>query len=164
MLSGGCDTIVRVPLDRWDLELYYSAEPDVSGKDRTDAKRRGYIQHFGMLTDQQMSMFDNQFFNMTPEEVKFLDPTQRNALEVGYDCFFRAGWNRESLQGTEMCASFGYAASEFSDLYLQTNPSSCASRLHYVFGMKGPVSTTETACSSSLSAVGLMHNVTRRHI
>lgn len=163
MLSGGCDTIVRVPLDRWDLELYYSAEPDVSGK--------GYIQHFGMLTDQQMSMFDNQFFNMTPEEVKFLDPTQRNALEVGYDCFFRAGWNRESLQGTEMCASFGYAASEFvvnmalrghfgfeSDLYLQTNPSSCASRLHYVFGMKGPVSTTETACSSSLSAVGLMHN------
>lgn len=30
--------------------------------------RQGYIQHFGMLTDQQMSMFDNQFFNMTPEE------------------------------------------------------------------------------------------------
>eukprot|EP00434_Breviolum_minutum_P022945 symbB.v1.2.020241.t1/scaffold1693.1/size105633/11 len=100
-----------------------------------------------------------------------IDPTQRNALEVGYDCLYRAGWTGESLRGAEMCASLGYAASEFvgnmamrgkfgfsEHIYLQNNPSACASRLHFVFGMKGPVSTTETACSSSLSAVGLMHN------
>lgn len=163
MLSGGCDTIVQVPLERWDLDLYYSAEADVEGK--------GYVQHFGMLNETQMAMFDNQFFNMSAEEAKMLDPVQRNSLEVGYDCFYRAGWTCDSLRGVEMCASFGYAASEFvtnmamrgafgytEQIYLQNNPSACASRLHFVFGMKGPVSTTETACSSSLSAVGLMHN------
>lgn len=163
MLSGGCDTIVQVPLERWDLDLYYSAEADVEGK--------GYVQHFGMLNDTQMAMFDNQFFNMSAEEAKMLDPVQRNSLEVGYDCFYRSGWTCDSLRGVEMCASFGYAASEFvtnmamrgafgytDQIYLQNNPSACASRLHFVFGMKGPVSTTETACSSSLSAVGLMHN------
>lgn len=31
---------IATRLSGWDLELYYSAEPDVSGKDRTDAKRR----------------------------------------------------------------------------------------------------------------------------
>jgi len=163
MLSGGCDTIVRVPLERWDVEMYYTEESDVAGK--------GYVQHFGMLNDTQMAMFDNEFFNISAEEAKMIDPTQRNALEVGYDCLYRAGWTGESLRGAEMCASLGYAASEFvgnmamrgkfgfsEHIYLQNNPSACASRLHFVFGMKGPVSTTETACSSSLSAVGLMHN------
>ncbi|CAJ1422977.1 unnamed protein product [Effrenium voratum] len=90
-----------------------------------------------------------------------------------YDALYRSGWTRDSLKGAEMCASYGYASSEFATNlvlrgvanfgyteqgWVQSNPSSCASRLHYVFGMKGPVGTTETACSSSLSAVGLMHN------
>lgn len=29
---------------------------------------QGYVQHFGMLNDTQMAMFDNQFFNMSAEE------------------------------------------------------------------------------------------------
>ncbi|CAJ1361894.1 unnamed protein product [Effrenium voratum] len=165
MLAGGCDTVIRVPLERWDLEIYYSADPNSDGK--------GYVQHFGMLSDSQMAMFDNEFFNMSPHEVKYVDPCQRNSLEVGYDALYRSGWTRDSLKGAEMCASYGYASSEFATNlvlrgvanfgyteqgWVQSNPSSCASRLHYVFGMKGPVGTTETACSSSLSAVGLMHN------
>ncbi|CAE7676784.1 ppsC [Symbiodinium pilosum] len=77
VLSGGTDTIIRVPLQRWDLELYYSPEPDAQ------AEGKGYIQHFGMLSDEQMSMFDNEFFNLSPHEVRFLDPVQRNCLEVG---------------------------------------------------------------------------------
>ena len=52
MLSGGCDTIVRVPLERWtlsgstvfdgfctascdqgwDVDMYYTEESDVAGK------------------------------------------------------------------------------------------------------------------------------------
>ena len=29
---------------------------------------QGYVQHFGMLNETQMAMFDNQFFNMSAEE------------------------------------------------------------------------------------------------
>ena len=54
-----------------------------------------------MLNDTQMAMFDNEFFNISAEEAvvsestakkasfrllsqaKMIDPTQRNALEVG---------------------------------------------------------------------------------
>lgn len=167
MLSGGCDTIIRVPLMRWDLELYFSPDSDAQ------SQGKGYIQHFGMLSDEQMAMFDNEFFNLSADEVKFLDPVQRNCLEVGYDCLFRAGWTKESLRGAELCTSYGYASSEYSNMALrgqfgydqnvvyQNAPAACASRMHFVFGMRGPTSTCETACSSSLSAVGLMHNYMR---
>ncbi|CAE8688915.1 unnamed protein product [Polarella glacialis] len=161
VLSSGCDGIILVPLCRWDHDLYWS---------ETGENGKGYIRHFGMLMDDQMAMFDNEFFGMSATEATHTDPPQRNCMEVGYDCLHRAGWTRESLKGSDMVASYGYAPNEFSqmatrgsfgvgpDQVLQVFPAACASRLHYVFGIRGPVSTTETACSSSLTAVALMHS------
>lgn len=86
-----------VPEQGWDLGLYYSAESDVEGKAgefgaalqiciipalptvgttpadicnplQTPPLGQGYVQHFGMLNDTQMAMFDNKFFNLAAEE------------------------------------------------------------------------------------------------
>ncbi|OLP88990.1 Parkin coregulated gene protein-like [Symbiodinium microadriaticum] len=168
MLSGGCDTIIRVPLMRWDLELYFSPDSDAQ------SQGKGYIQHFGMLSDEQMAMFDNEFFNLSQVPSPYSQSRYlKRWLKCGYDCLFRAGWTKESLRGAEMCTSYGYASSEYSNMALrgqfgydqnvvyQNAPAACAARMHFVFGMRGPTSTCETACSSSLSAVGLMHNYMR---
>nr|AQS99271.1 type I polyketide synthase [Gambierdiscus excentricus] len=161
MLATACDAIVLVPQMRWDLDVYYSAE---------QSPGKGYIKHFGMMDTTQMSTFDNEFFGMTPTEAANSDPPARNIMEVGYEALYRACWNKEKLRGIEMVVSYGYADSEFSNLalrgghhgILETTRSdlacaTCAARMHYVFGMRGPCSTTETACSSSLSATALMH-------
>eukprot|EP00931_Biecheleriopsis_adriatica_P100613 TRINITY_DN75892_c0_g1_i1.p1 TRINITY_DN75892_c0_g1~~TRINITY_DN75892_c0_g1_i1.p1 ORF type:complete len:1229 (-),score=245.25 TRINITY_DN75892_c0_g1_i1:151-3837(-) len=162
MLSGGGDVVIKVPLTRWDLDLYYSEDTNELGK--------GYVRHFGLLSNEQMTMFDNEFFDIAYDQAKEIDPTQRNILEVGYDCLFRGGWTKQSLKGVEMASCWGYALSEFvnntqltgqrgffPEMSVQSTSAAAASRMHYVFGMRGPVATTETACSSSLSAVCLTH-------
>lgn len=163
MLSSGTDTVIPIPAGRWENELYYSPDAGEAGK--------GYIRHFGMLSDEQMEMFDNEFFGLSPEEAKILDPPQRNCLEVGYDCLFRSGFTRQTLKGVDMAACYGYSHSEFGalalrgglpggfhkDCWIQNSPQGCANRLHFCLNMKGPVATCETACSSSLSAVAMVH-------
>eukprot|EP00930_Biecheleria_cincta_P070661 TRINITY_DN58291_c0_g1_i1.p1 TRINITY_DN58291_c0_g1~~TRINITY_DN58291_c0_g1_i1.p1 ORF type:complete len:1227 (-),score=221.30 TRINITY_DN58291_c0_g1_i1:327-4007(-) len=167
MLSSGTDAVIPIPTKRWDNTIYYSPDPGDAGK--------GYIRHFGVLCDDQMENFDNEFFSMAPEEACLVDPPQRNCLEVGYDCLFRAGWTRQTLKGVSMAACYGYSYSEFSslalrgglpggfqkDAFIQNTPMACANRLHFVLNMTGPVSTVETACSSSLSAVALTHTSMR---
>ena len=106
MLSGGGDTIIQVPLERLALRrrlkkkgftcgeagilssitlrsLTCRGRPCAATSWATLSACQGYIQHFGMLSNEQMAMFDNMFFNMSAEDVKCMDPVQRNALEVG---------------------------------------------------------------------------------
>jgi len=47
------------------------------------------------------------------------------------------------------------------DTRLHISCANVCARLHYAMGMKGPCTTTETACSSSLSATALMHTFLR---
>jgi len=161
LLSTACDGIVVVPITRWDIDMYYTAD-QFPGK--------GYIKHFGFLTQDQMAGFDHEFFGISMEDAARTDPPQRCSMEVGYDALHRGGFDRAKLRGLEVCISFGYAESEFCQmayrgvfgplsptLRLGLQASACASRLHWIFGMTGPCSTVETACSSSLTATSLMH-------
>jgi polyketide synthase-associated protein len=163
LLSMGTDGIVLVPMNRWDLDVYWSEEAGAPGK--------GYIRHFGFLDQEQMASFDCEFFGMSEEDALLIDPPARCSMEVGYDCLFRAGFNREKIKGSEMVICYGYARSEFSSMAIRgefgppsaklevsaASPGAVANRLQYAIGLKGPCVTIETACSSSLTATALMH-------
>ena len=89
MLSGGGDIIIQVPLERAALKLQATRIEEVgiwssttpqsptcrarphrnSSKWPFLAWKQGYIQHFGMLSNEQMAMFDNMFFNISAEDV-----------------------------------------------------------------------------------------------
>lgn len=167
LLTGSADSIVGVPLSRWDHDLYYSEEQGVPGK--------GYVRHFGFLDTDQLATFDSAFFGMKREDAERIDPVQRVGLEVGYESLFRAGWTKATLQGAELVACYAYAPSEWTggarhcrlgpgpseELFRENTAAACAARLHYLFGVTGPSSTVETACSSSLTAAALVHSQMR---
>jgi len=130
---------------------------------------KGYVRHFGLLDTDQMSMFDNEFFGMSMDEVSKTDPPARNICEVGYEALYRGCLTKDKVRGLEIATCWGYAESEFSQMLMRgtfgidtdSRDAICcanvAARVHYVLNMTGPCATTETACSSSLSATALMH-------
>jgi len=165
-LTVGLDGIIRIPFTRWDHDIYWHPDPEES-----QMWGKAYIQHEGMLDNEvQMFSFDNEFFGLTEHQVRKIDPNARCLMEVGYDCLYRAGYTRQNLKGASLVAVHGLANSEFSgqqimgvhmpmetDTYTMLHISATASRLHYIFGMQGRTATVETACSSSLTAVALVH-------
>nr|AQS99232.1 type I polyketide synthase [Gambierdiscus excentricus] len=165
-LCVGYDGVIRIPLGRWDHDMYY-----IKGAEDMPGIGKAYTCHKGLLdNDTQMFCFDNEFFGIPAETVQKIDPPARCILEVGYDCFYRAGWTRSKLQGVNMVCVYGCANNEFEghqlnqwrmkiadDTRTNINLGCTASRLQFTFGMQGRCSTVETACSSSLTAIGLMH-------
>jgi len=160
LLSSGADGIIKVPITRWDNDMYY-----------TDSQEPGkmYCQHFGMIDTEQLQDFDHEFFGYKEEEVFVIDPAARNMMEAGYEALHRGGWHKNEIKGKEMAHIYGYAESEYVSLSMRgmfgVNQNTrhlgmacaTASRLHYTLGSTGPCSTIETACSSSLTATALMH-------
>jgi 3-oxoacyl-(acyl-carrier-protein) synthase len=167
VVGNGVDCLLMIPYTRWDVDIYFSSNADAMPPGKC------YCKHFGILTYEQMSEFDNEFFGMNLDESQKIEPPARNILEVGYECLFRAGYTRERLRGVELGCCYGFAAAELSQNYIQghfgfeaetqtlTNSGICGARLHYVYGMKGPAATVETACSSSLYATAIVHSQLR---
>lgn len=73
-LYKGFDAMTEVPLDRWNVDAYWTAvtEPLTAGKI--------YTRGGGFIEDAEY--FDSQAFRLAPREVEQMDPQQRLALEV----------------------------------------------------------------------------------
>eukprot|EP00971_Amphidinium_carterae_P219296 4353132-Amphidinium_carterae.1 len=100
-----------------------------------------------------------------------MDPNQRVPLEVAYECLWRGGHTRSSIDGRNIGVFVGDTGSDWQPVadaaFALVNPSNnrfiasgrgqniTASRLSFAFNLRGPISTTDTACSSSLVATSL---------
>jgi len=165
MQMHGTDCCTEWPIDRFDLELYYSADPGdtVFGK--------AYTNHGGFLRYEEVTAFDNEFFNIREAEARSTSMNQRMFLEIGYEGLWRAGWRKDNLWGKNIGTYVGDVGSDWHDntknfsmwLYdpdfTATSVSSAIvpSRLSYIFGMVGPTMTFDTACSASLYATHHAH-------
>ncbi|WP_394848509.1 amino acid adenylation domain-containing protein [Pendulispora brunnea] len=155
LLATGTDATREVPLDRWDADALYDADPDAAGK--MVARRGGFLDDVGH--------FDAEFFGISPREAEAMDPRHRLLLETAWEALERAGIVPEQLRGTQTGVFVGLMSShdylpaqmglEELDGYIGTgNTGSVASgRLSYVLGTHGPSMTIDTACSSSLVAL-----------
>lgn len=73
MLVAGSDTQVKVPLQRWDTEIYYRAEHTI-GFSMTC--------HGATLQQSEIELFDNQFFGIDGKEAQEMAPYMRCMLEA----------------------------------------------------------------------------------
>eukprot|EP00927_Polykrikos_kofoidii_P043689 TRINITY_DN37768_c0_g1_i1.p1 TRINITY_DN37768_c0_g1~~TRINITY_DN37768_c0_g1_i1.p1 ORF type:complete len:1070 (+),score=102.66 TRINITY_DN37768_c0_g1_i1:98-3307(+) len=163
LVSGG-DTAVRVPLPRFDIDAYYSADAD---------EGLTYATHGTFCHDSVCDLFCNELFEISEEEAVVMEPSQRVCLEVGYQAFFEGGYTRETLRGFSCGVFLGFSGSDrstedfqknygHSDMYLGTNSFVTSSRLSHCLGLRGPCVVSDTACSSSLIAINAAHVAMRR--
>lgn len=168
MWIAGTDAAHKIPMYRFDVDLYYSDDKSNPGL--------MYTNHGACVEDSVLMGFDNEFFGIPYEVANYMGPAQRNILEVGYSTLMHEGYTRDTARGLELGVYLGDAGTDYvwaagarmiADGYKTgaVNPhvkSGCqggitASRLSHTLGLRGPCVGIDTACSSSLVALGQAH-------
>ncbi|KAM0323503.1 hypothetical protein ACHAQA_008783 [Verticillium albo-atrum] len=106
---------------------------------------------------------DAHFWSMTGTEMKDIDPQQRLALEVAYECLQNSGTTK--WQGKKIGTYFGTFGEDWANMQTRETLDTgiyrisgygdfaLANRVAYEFGFEGPSMVVRTACSSSLIAL-----------
>ena len=113
--------------------------------------------------------FDNEFFSISDQEARGMDPQQRILLEVVYEAIEDAGMRLEDLQRCKTGVFLGVMNLDYGTLI--TDPSNynninqfsstgitasiLANRISFCLNLTGPSFAVDTACSSSLTALKL---------
>ncbi|KAK3309854.1 polyketide synthase module [Chaetomium strumarium] len=144
---------------RPNLDSFYSANGEQAG--RTEVQSKAYI------LEEDPTVFDAAFFNISPLEAAGMDPQQRILLETVYESLEAAGWPLDRIQGTAVAVFAGCMTNDYYDIQVRdpetmprynatgTTRSILANRISYAFDLKGPSLTVDTACSSSLVCLHL---------
>ena len=157
LVSEGTDAITEIPADRIDVNHFYDPRPATPG--RMASRRGGFLD--------RIDEFDAAFFGISPREAQSIDPQQRVLLEIAWEALEDAGANVLALEGSRTAVFIGQWLSDF-EARLFANPErvdfamttgsgryATSGRISYVFGLRGPSFTIDSACSSSLAAVHL---------
>ncbi len=157
-LLAGKDCIVDVPSNRWDVKRFYDADKEKPGK--------MYVKSGGFLHE-SIDEFDALFFGISPREAAALDPQQRLLLEVSWEALEDAGIDPESLAGSSTGVFVGgfmldNKLTQLNPLNRHTIASNTAvgmtltmlsNRISYLYDLRGPSMSIDTACSSSMVAL-----------
>jgi acyl transferase domain-containing protein len=160
------DLLREVPRDRFHWEGVY----------RQDGLHGSIKTKHGYFLDENIRVFDPQFFGMSPAEAENIDPQHRLLMENVYETVESAGLRLEDLAGADVGVFVGLMGNEYFDnanqdvqgvssgqiLTTGTARSMASNRLSYTFDFRGPSATVDTACSSSMMAVHLAVNSLRR--
>ncbi|KAK6588732.1 type I fatty acid synthase, partial [Cryptosporidium xiaoi] len=141
-----------IPNQRWNHNLVYNVDPDKSGK----------CYSYKACFIDSIDLFDNSKFGITSIEAKHMDPQQRIVLETSYEVIRAANIKEELVVGQQIGVFVGCCSNDWS--YLQSRKgmapftgtgaanTTISNRVSYVFGIRGPSMTIDTACASSLTA------------
>lgn len=157
-LLAGKDCIVDVPKNRWDVNRFYDADKEKPGK--------MYVKSGGFLQE-AIDEFDALFFGISPREAAALDPQQRVLLEVSWEALEDAGIDPDSLSGSSTGVFVGgfmldNKLTQLNPLNRHTIASNTAvgmtltmlsNRISYLYDLRGPSMSIDTACSSSMVAL-----------
>ncbi len=157
LLHEGREGVGDIPEGRWDVESFYSPDPDVPGK--MISRRGGFLKN--------IDQFDPQFFGISPREATTIDPQQRLLLETSWEALENSGYSPAKLAGSQTGVFVGVSSSEYLqfnmtidnvesiDPYVGTGGmfSVTAGRVAYALGLHGPTMAVDTACSSSLVTI-----------
>lgn len=159
MLREKRSGIVDVPPDRWDAAAFH--HPDFTKPGRIHVGRGGFID--------EIDRFDPGFFGLAPHEAARMDPQQRLVLESVYRAIEDAGARLDEIEGRRIAVIVGVSSYDYG--LIQTSPfnreligqatmpglslSIIANRVSYLFDLRGPSFSIDTACSSALTSAHL---------
>ncbi|KAI1780980.1 putative polyketide synthase [Hypoxylon cercidicola] len=157
-MSKKLASIDKVPPSRFNIDAYLHPSNERAGSFNVPG---------GYFLEDDLEAFDPSFFGISRIEAMWTDPQQKKLLEVVFEAFESSGTRLEDLAGARMGCFVGCVAndyqlmtseeSDFRHTYATTGIDSgiLSNRISYVFDLKGPSLTVNTACSSSLYAVDL---------
>ncbi len=153
-LEQGINSISEIPSQRWEVEKYYSPNPQ---EGKSISKWGGFIE--------EIESFDAHFFGISPREAQRMDPQQRLMLELTWSCIEDAGYAPSQLSGSAVGVFIGVCNYDYdllqngnqreTDGHTGTGTWNCMipNRISYFFNFHGPSIPVDTACSSSLVAL-----------
>jgi 3-oxoacyl-(acyl-carrier-protein) synthase/thioesterase domain-containing protein/acyl carrier protein len=155
-LNEGKSSIREIPKSRWDWEVYYS---DQKNPAKSTSK-------WGSLIA-DVSVFDPEFFDITPKDAVFMDPQERLLLQEAYRAFEDAGVSIDKIAGSNTGVFIGYEYSEYEQFlrknydkitgaprFTSSSPTYyLANRLSYLFDLRGPSESININCASSAVAI-----------
>ncbi|MFD5022665.1 SDR family NAD(P)-dependent oxidoreductase [Paenibacillus sp. NPDC058367] len=160
-LSTGKDQIGPYPQERRaDAENYLRHFMNADDAKKLNFSEKAYLE--------EIDKFDYQLFAISPTEASLMDPNQRLFLEAVWGAIEDAGYGGKKLVGSKTGIYVGYcniSLEEYLRFIEMADPSLfnisipgniksiIASRINYLFDLKGPSMLIDTACSSSLTAV-----------
>ncbi len=145
-----------IPPTRFNKDAYHHQNPEHTG---TINGTGGYF------LENDVRLFDNNFFGINNLEAKYMDPQQRQLLEVVYECLENAGESLDSVSGANIgcyvanfTVDYSIMQAQDPDLYHRYSatgfgPTILANRISHLFNLKGPSFVLDTACSSALYAL-----------
>jgi acyl transferase domain-containing protein len=116
---------------------------------------------------EDVALFDVDFFSITPSEAAAMDPMQRILLETTFHAFESAGIRIEDAKGSRSSVHTGCFSNDYLQLMLKdserlppyaavgASQSMLANRLSWFYDLRGPSVNLDSACSSSAMAVDL---------
>ncbi len=154
---------------RETLSFFSDGELDPAASEEMAARAQpNYVRSRGILED--VEMFDAAFFGINPSEAEILDPQQRIFMETAWEALETAGYDPRSFAG-----AIGVFAGMSNNYYFLQNllarpditdtvgwlttmmgneKDYLATRVSYKLDLRGPALNLQTACSTSLVAVG----------
>jgi acyl transferase domain-containing protein len=156
LLLEGRNAWGDVPSDRYTWKSFSHPHQDI---------QETHNQRGGHFIQQDVAAFDANFFGIPMTEANALDPQQRILLETTYEALESAGIQLDTIKGTDTAvytATFNhdYETMALKDTFnlpkyhLTGNaPSIVSNRISYLFDLKGPSISLDTACSGGLVAI-----------
>ncbi|KAF7502391.1 hypothetical protein GJ744_005857 [Endocarpon pusillum] len=146
------------PESRVNIESWYHPEGLRPGS---------VVSRGGFFLKHDLNEFDHSFFGISAVEASWMDPAQKQLLEVAYEAFESSGLTTAELTGSKTGvyvgnfgldhASMCWKDGEYLNPYTSTGTGGTilSNRISYIFNLKGPSFTLDTACSSSFYALHL---------
>ena len=123
---------------------------------------------FGAFVD-DIDLFDDAFFRISPVEAEYLDPQQRMMLETSWEALEDAGIDPDGLRESRTGVYTGISNDEYRMLVVDsikpaeaagclyalsgTNLNGASGRVSFVLGLRGPAKAVDAACASSMVSV-----------
>jgi acyl transferase domain-containing protein/SAM-dependent methyltransferase len=154
-LLNATNSITEIPPNRWDWRPYFGELGIEINKSRS--KWGGFIH--------DADKFEPEFFGISPREAVWMDPQQRIALELTWQCLEDAGYRPADLSGGNIGVYIGACNFDYKTLqerdtspiegHIATGNANAIipNRVSYFFNFRGPSIAVDTACSSSLVAL-----------
>ncbi|KAK8167444.1 polyketide synthase [Phyllosticta citribraziliensis] len=146
----------EIPRSRFHKEGFWHPNPEKKGCLNTTG---------GYFLNQDMSVFDAPFFNITQQEAASMDPQQRILMECTYEALENSGVPKENIIGKKIGVFMGGNESDYQFNHLRdlhtipmfdstgNHDAVHSNRVSYYFDLRGPSFTVDTACSSSVYAL-----------